>query len=64
MRVCATHARGGHVVLGGVRADPPGNGAVDGHGFAALVQWTLWGGAACMVASGLLSFALQLAHVP
>src|SRR5262245_14622951 len=34
-------------------------GVIQGAGYAALVQWTLWGGVACMVASGLLSFALQ-----
>lgn len=28
-------------------------------GFRDLVQWTLWGGAACMVASGIFSFAMQ-----
>jgi uncharacterized oligopeptide transporter (OPT) family protein len=28
-------------------------------GFAAIVQWTLWFGASCMVAAGLLSFALS-----
>ncbi len=28
-------------------------------GFGDLVQWTLWGGAACMVTSGLCSFAMQ-----
>ena len=28
-------------------------------GFKDAVQWALWGGTACMVASGLLSFALQ-----
>ena len=28
-------------------------------GFDTLVPWTLWGGAACMVTSGLFSFALQ-----
>ncbi len=28
-------------------------------GFRELVQWTLWGGAACMVSSGLFSFAMQ-----
>ena len=26
---------------------------------ADIVKWTLWGGAACMVTSGLFSFALQ-----
>jgi OPT family oligopeptide transporter len=30
-----------------------------GSGFRNVVQWTLWGGTACMVTSGLLSFALQ-----
>lgn len=28
-------------------------------GFQALVQWSLWGGTACMVTSGLVSFAMQ-----
>jgi uncharacterized oligopeptide transporter (OPT) family protein len=28
-------------------------------GFRALVAWTLWGGTACMVSSGLLNFLLQ-----
>ncbi|HET7340477.1 MAG TPA: OPT family oligopeptide transporter [Methylomirabilota bacterium] len=34
-------------------------GLVQGQGYAALVQWTLWGGVACMVTSSLLAFALQ-----
>jgi uncharacterized oligopeptide transporter (OPT) family protein len=34
-------------------------GIITGTGFRDLVQWTLWGGTSCMVASGLLSFALQ-----
>ncbi|NLF08162.1 MAG: hypothetical protein GX594_09315, partial [Pirellulaceae bacterium] len=34
-------------------------GVIQGAGFRDVVQWTLWGGAACMVASGLFSFALQ-----
>jgi len=34
-------------------------GVVTGSGFKELVQWTVWGGVACMVTSGLLSFALQ-----
>lgn len=34
-------------------------GLADGAGYAALVQWTLWGGVACMVTSSLLSFAFQ-----
>jgi OPT family oligopeptide transporter len=28
-------------------------------GFREVVQWTLWGGTACMVTSGILAFALQ-----
>jgi uncharacterized oligopeptide transporter (OPT) family protein len=34
-------------------------GVVAGSGYGALVQWTLWGGVACMVTSSLLAFALQ-----
>jgi uncharacterized oligopeptide transporter (OPT) family protein len=34
-------------------------GIVTDSGYAALVQWTLWGGVACMVSSSLLAFALQ-----
>jgi uncharacterized oligopeptide transporter (OPT) family protein len=34
-------------------------GLVEGSGYGTLVQWTLWGGVACMVSSSLLSFALQ-----
>src|SRR5262245_61517357 len=34
-------------------------GVIDGTGYAALVPWTLWSGVACMVASSLLSFAMQ-----
>ncbi len=35
------------------------HGYVTGSGFRELVQWTLWGGTACMVTSGILSFLLQ-----
>ena len=34
-------------------------GVISESGFRDVVQWTLWGGVACMVTSGLLSFALQ-----
>ncbi len=34
-------------------------GIVEGSGYGALVQWTLWGGVSCMVTSSLLAFALQ-----
>jgi hypothetical protein len=32
---------------------------IEGTGFAAIVQWTIWFGASCMMAAGLLSFALS-----
>ena len=35
------------------------HGIIQGSGYAAIVQWTLWGGVACMVSSSLLSFVLQ-----
>lgn len=35
------------------------HGVITGSGFRDLVQYTLWGGTACMVTSGLLSFILQ-----
>ena len=34
-------------------------GVIEGAGYAAIVQWTLWAGVACMVTSSLLSFAMQ-----
>jgi len=34
-------------------------GIIEGSGYATIVQWTLWGGVACMVTSSLLSFALK-----
>ena len=34
-------------------------GVIAGSGFRDVVQWTLWGGVACMVTSGLLSFVMQ-----
>ena len=34
-------------------------GVIEGEGYATLVQWTLWGGVACMVTSGLVAFARQ-----
>src|SRR3989475_2675809 len=34
-------------------------GIIEGSGYGAIVQWTLWGGVACMVTSSPLSFALQ-----
>ena len=34
-------------------------GVIEGSGYGTIVQWTLWGGVACMVTSSLASFALQ-----
>jgi putative OPT family oligopeptide transporter len=34
-------------------------GTIEGTGFREILQWTLWGGTACMVSSGLLSFLFQ-----
>jgi OPT family oligopeptide transporter len=34
-------------------------GIIEGSGYGTIVQWTLWGGVACMVTSSLLSFAMQ-----
>ncbi|MCL5096230.1 MAG: OPT/YSL family transporter, partial [Candidatus Omnitrophica bacterium] len=34
-------------------------GIVTGSGYRELVQWTLWGGTSCMVASGLVSFIME-----
>jgi uncharacterized oligopeptide transporter (OPT) family protein len=34
-------------------------GVVEGSGYGTLVQWTLWGGVACMVSSSLVAFAMQ-----
>ena len=58
LRVSASMMLGGNALLGGLRADPaaPGHHHAD-RGFRDVVQWTLWGGVACMVTSGLLSFA-------
>ena len=35
------------------------HGLIAGTRYRDIVQWTLWGGVACMVSSGLLSFAFQ-----
>jgi uncharacterized oligopeptide transporter (OPT) family protein len=34
-------------------------GVIEGTGYGTLVQWTLWGGVACMVTSSLVAFAMQ-----
>ncbi len=59
MRVCATMFVSGTLCWAVVVPILQRNGVIEGAGFAAIVQWTLWFGASCMVASGLLSFALS-----
>jgi putative OPT family oligopeptide transporter len=59
MRVCATMFVSGTLCWAVVVPILQSNGIIEVAGFAAIVQWTLWFGASCMVASGLLSFALS-----
>jgi OPT family oligopeptide transporter len=59
MRVCATMFVSGTLCWAVVVPLLQANGVIEAAGFAALVQWTLWFGAACMVTAGLLSFALS-----
>jgi putative OPT family oligopeptide transporter len=58
MRVCATMLVSGTLCWAVVVPILQSNGVITGVGFAPIVQWTLWFGASCMVANGLLSFAL------
>src|SRR5262245_9897622 len=59
MRVCATMLVSGTLCWAVVVPVLQTHGVIEGAGFAALVQWTLWFGASCMVAAGLASFALS-----
>ncbi len=59
MRVCATMFVSGTLCWAVVVPVLQTKGVIVGAGFAAIVQWTLWFGASCMVAAGLLSFALN-----
>jgi uncharacterized oligopeptide transporter (OPT) family protein len=59
MRVCATMLVSGTLCWAVVVPALQTKGVIAGAGFAAIVQWTLWFGASCMVAAGLLSFALS-----
>jgi putative OPT family oligopeptide transporter len=59
MRVCATMFVSGTLCWAVVVPVLQTNGVIEVAGFAAIVQWTLWFGASCMVAAGLLSFALS-----
>src|SRR3954467_7434630 len=58
MRVCATMLISGTLCCAVVVPTLQSQGLIEGAGFAVIVQWTLWFGASCMVAAGLLSFAL------
>jgi uncharacterized oligopeptide transporter (OPT) family protein len=59
MRVCASMLLGGITCWMLFIPQIQARGLVEGDGYRALVQWPVWGGAACMVTSGLLSFGLQ-----
>src|ERR1700758_2916067 len=59
MRVCATMLMSGTLCWAVVVPLLQMEGVIEGAAFAAIVQWTLWFGASCMVAAGLLSFALS-----
>jgi putative OPT family oligopeptide transporter len=59
MRVSATMLVSGTLCWAVVVPILQADGFIEGAGFAAVVQWTLWFGASCMVAAGLLSFALS-----
>jgi oligopeptide/dipeptide ABC transporter ATP-binding protein len=59
MRVCATMFVSGTFCWAVVVPFLQMKGVIQAPGFAAIVQWTLWFGASCMVAAGLLSFALN-----
>src|SRR2546423_4311282 len=57
--VCATMFVSGTLCWAVVVPVLQTTGVIEGAGFAAIVQWTLWFGASCMVAAGLMSFALS-----
>jgi putative OPT family oligopeptide transporter len=59
MRVCATMFVSGTLCWAVVVPVMQTKGVIEGASFAAIVQWTLWFGSSCMVAAGLLSFALS-----
>jgi putative OPT family oligopeptide transporter len=59
LRVCASMLVGGILCWMVYVPILQGTGVTDATGYRDLVPWTLWGGTACMVTSGLLSFALR-----
>jgi uncharacterized oligopeptide transporter (OPT) family protein len=59
MRVCTTMLISGTLCWAVFVPIMQHEGVITGTGFRELVQWTLWGGTACMVSGGILSFLLQ-----
>jgi putative OPT family oligopeptide transporter len=59
LRVCASMMLGGILCWMVFVPILQNQGVTSATGYRDLVQWTLWGGTACMVTSGLLSFGLQ-----
>jgi uncharacterized oligopeptide transporter (OPT) family protein len=59
MRVCATMFVSGTLCWAVFVPLLQAQGVIAGTGFSAIVQWTLWFGASCMVSAGLLSFVLS-----
>ncbi len=59
MRVCITMFVSGTLCWAVFVPVLQQHGVITGSGFRDLVQWTLWGGTACMVTGGLLGFLLQ-----
>ena len=59
MRVCLTTFISGTICWAVFVPFLQHQGIIAGSGFRETVQWTLWFGTACMVSSGLFSFALQ-----
>jgi OPT family oligopeptide transporter len=59
MRVCTTMLISGTLCWAVFVPMMQAQGVITGNGFRDIVQWTLWGGTACMVSGGLLSFLLQ-----
>ena len=59
MRVCVSMLVGGILCWCAFIPAIQHYGIDPGVGFTDMVRWTVWGGASCMVTSGLLSFAFQ-----
>jgi uncharacterized oligopeptide transporter (OPT) family protein len=59
LRVCISMLIGGTLCWGVFVPVMQHAGIITGSGFRDVVQWTLWGGASCMVTSGIVGFFLQ-----